>query len=818
MWTKRLKDEPLRRIADLGLLTASIALLPLFCAPVGAQTMNPRDAAEREAAIESARSGEYESALEVLELLSTTYPDDASLLHDRITVLAWSEDDTAVVALAERLTPREVPRYVQLAVAKSARNLQRYDLAERWYDATLEADATDIDALTGRLMSAGDARDPATVHAFIDAVPATVRGDTRIGLARAYALNAVDEYLGALRAYDDVLAGAPDNADALRGKIYALRSLLLPTQALELAAEHPGLLSESEIERLRADETAIQLRLGVRTPYPDETVAEATERPLERIDEQLQSFETESARNTLKLDQIVAFADANQAEAAIEAFEQLPSSVRRDQPYVLVAVSGAYMEAHRPEESLRLLDRALELDPSNLEARFQKIYALLDLDRYDDALAIVQQLNAELPMVNRAAGSNVIKPNESRLRAESMAGIAEAYGDQLAEAERRFNALLAEAPNNSEWRSELASVYRNRGWLERSLDEYRQVLTTDEELIAARLGQAHAQIDARDYESVDMTVKDLTATHGYDMSVQRLARRWQIHNDRELVITGSTGESSGPVAGTDSYSIDARGYSSPLGYHFRLFVATHDGYAAYAEGDARRRRIGTGVEYRSHRFTATALVSDSRDDGNTGFAANLSYRHSDFWNFAFGVEQNSDNVQLRAHRLGIEADRGFLTASFAPHELASISFGIDYADYSDGNVLETLFADGRRRIVNRPRSKLDATISLGFGRTETSAVPYYSPTKDRTARIGLEHRFRLYRRYDREVGQIFAVSAGEYAQQGFESGSIWSIRYGIDWTLSDRLSLGIEAQRHGQLFDGLREHATVGLVSVSGRF
>jgi len=71
---------------------------------------------------------------------------------------------------------------------------------------------------------------------------------------------------------------------------------------------------------------------------------------------------------------------------------------------------------------------------------------------------------------------------------ELAAGAAYAYGDQLAAAQARFERLLRDAPGNLDVRHELGNVYRWRGWLDRSVLEYRRVLAVAPDLLAARIG------------------------------------------------------------------------------------------------------------------------------------------------------------------------------------------------------------------------------------------------------------------------------------------------------------------------------------------
>jgi len=787
--------------------------------PANSQTLSADDAILREEAILAARAGNYPESLAALEALRVAYPEELSLAHDHITVLAWSDDNTAVAEIAESLAPEDAPRYAQLAVAKAVRNVQRFGLAASWYDAAIASDPEDTDALSGRLLTAADAGDSDTVLTLVADTDALAVQNTQLIVARAYALLAIGKTLEALFAYQDVLANEPSHPEALRGKALVLRAMLLPTQALELAVLHPGILTDIEMERLRADETVIGLRLRARTPYPAPSLYENRDRSIALIDRQIQASTTPDGRETLLRDRIVALIDASDAKAAVDQFEALQSDSEINEAYVLSAASRAYFQLRQPQQGIELLERAIELDPDNVDYKFALVYAFLDLERFGEALGLAQELTRSLPMVNTVPGSNIVKGNPHRMRAELLAGLAEAHGDQLDAAQSRFEALLSEAPNNADLRHELANVYRWRGWYDRSLEEYRQVLTMDDEHLSAELGFAHSRIDAQDYPVVAATVAEVSLAHGRVPAVERLAERWQVHNERELSVRMSTGDSTGPISGSDHYSIDARWYTAPIAYHYRAFVASYDSFGEFTEGESRRRRLGAGIEYRAPRVTITGSLSGSRSGSrDAGFAGGLNYRLNDFWSLNAGIEWNSDKVQLRAHRFGIKADRASVGARFAASELASVDFGAARLDYSDGNAIDSFFADGRFRLINHPRSKLEATGNITLGLADSSAVPYFSPTRDRSATAGLKHEYRIFRRYDRKLTQTIGAATGRYFQTGFSSGSIWSVRYQIDLSLSPRLGVGFGAERHGQVFDGVHEHTTIGTIAVTSRF
>lgn len=793
--------------------------LAMFAAVSWAQAPLPASVqAEHAAAVAAARAGRYAEALTVLERLRAAYPNDPSLLFDQIAVLGWSENDARALALADGLDDAAAPDYVRLAVAKAARNLRRYDVAAERYRRLAGAEPALLDARIGLLMTEADRSNRAGVLAALDSFTATELEAASVQLARAYALRAIGEAFAALSAYDRVLETAPENRDALRGKALTLRSMLLPRQARELAEAHPGILSDAELARLRVDELALRVRLTARTPYPDGERRRMTAATLAELDAFAARNGDPAAAAAVNLDRIVALADGNESAAAVGAFEALDDPFAGRQPYVLGAVARAYLQLRRPREALAALDNGLEIAPGDIELRFARVYALLDLERYSEAFEATAALLADLPAFNAEPGSVVVKGNPDHMRAELVAGIAEAYGDQLAAAQTRFETLLAAAPNNRDLRHELANVYRWRGWLDRSLYEYRQVLAVDPELLPARLGYAHAQMDAHQYRRVAETLAELDAAQADAPAVERLAERWQLHNEREVDVSGSFGDSDGATFGTNYYAIDGFGYTRPLDYRLRVFVHTHDAYAEFPEGEGRRRRIGAGAQYRGRHWTVAGELSGSRDGGRAGLRGNADWRIGDVWTLATLIELDSDAVQLRAYRAGVEADVVGATARYTPHESASMNLGWRHERLSDGNHHSSVFADGRYRLVNRPRWKLEATGELALSASARVDVPYFSPGRDASLTGGLFHELRIYRRYERSVSQSVGLSAGRYDQRGYAAGSVWNARYELEIAVSDRLRLGFGAERARQRFDGEREMSTLAFATVNARF
>jgi len=805
------------RIRRASLVSALLLAAAATCA-FAQRDLSADDAAARDAAILAARAGNYAGPLDTLADLAGRYPETIGIRHDMIAVLAWAGRDADAIAAAESFEPSSLPMYALLPLAKSFRNVRQFDRAVATYQVAVAIDPANEQALIGLMLAHADNGDAAGVTAATRALAELEIETTDSRLASAYSMGSLGDAFEALRMYDDVLESDPANATALRGKALLLRSMLLPTQALEIARDNPGILSDIEVARLLSDEAAIRIRLASRTSGPGAARYAATDEAIEFLDRRLDETGNEDAAHALEQDRIVALVDALRADEAIAAWEALPQGRAPTEAYVFGAVAQAYLQAERPREALAAIETAIALDPGNINFRFTRVYAYVDLERFDEAFELAGQLTRELPLLDSTEDGRVVRVNDDGMRAQMLAGILEAYGDQLDAAQTRFERVLAEAPNNADARHELANVYRWRGWLDRSLFEYRQVLTNDADLLSARLGYAHAQIDAREYPEVDATVGDLAANFGREPAARRLLDRWAIHNMGELIVSGTTLRSSGVRFGSRASVIDAAWYTAPIAWRYRAFVRGQRSTARFPEGRAERERYGGGIEYRAPRWTATGELSGGSGTDFPGIRSTIDWRVSDHWAVGGALELDSYETQLRAHRVALAADLVSGTAAYTVSESLGTSFGISTLDYSDGNTQNTIFADGFYRVLNHPKTKVDLIGSVSVSASETELVPYFSPERSTTVLAGVEHEYRLFRRYTNSVTQNIALTGGRYGQNGLASGTIWRLNYEIAWRISDRLTLTAGVARRRDFYDAVREYTTTGLVAVNARF
>lgn len=770
-------------------------------------------------AIELARNGEFDDALRILRALREAAPTDSTLLHEETVVLGWAHQDRLALENGKLIHLGSAPGYVVNAVARSARNMGEFGMAADWYATLLERDAANLDARLGLAMTHADAADPEQAWRVIAEAPDDHQDAVPLRLTEAYLYEREGRFMEALAGYQRVLEVESMNREALRGAALVLRMALLPRQALALAREHAGILSDEEVVQLEADVAALQIRQGMQSSYPAPRRYEGTDQALSGIDSLLARPDLDqTVRLRLRYDRIVALTDRLLMTDAIAAFEALPTDPEEVPAYVLAGVGRAWLYEQQPKRAREALELAVAKEPGNIEYKFQLFFVYSDLQQPKRALDLAETLLASLPPTNQVPGSRVVKGNEPYLRAAIMVGLARAFADQLADSQEYFELLLAEVPHNTDVRQELASVYRWRGWLDRSLSEYAQVLTIEPDLMAARIGNAHAHLDSRNYTPVEQEIRALSEHHGNERAVINLTERWQTHNSHELTVDAEVGESSGPTFGEDQYRVDAVWFSKPIASRYRVLVNTHDAFAGFPEGDARRRRAGAGVDYRYRRWLASARLSADRSSGDLGFRGSFDYRVNDLFSFGANLETDSNATPLRGERVGVSSDLVGLNAVYARHESTLLRAKLTYQDFSDGNAGSSIFLGAEQRLFGGPNYKLTMTAEASLDERDRDDVAYFSPRSGFSWRAGLRNEWLMFRRYDFRLTHRLTGTVGQYDQSGFSASDIWSLGYEFRADINQRWSTHVGVSRRSNVYDGGREYASFLVAGFSGRF
>jgi biofilm PGA synthesis protein PgaA len=775
-------------------------------------------------ALQLARQGRHDQALERLADLTQRYPDNKQYRYDYIAVLGWAEHDSEALQRAANLDLSDAPVYVLDALGKAARNQRDYPRATRFYQAALRQAPADIDGQTGLALTLADSGDAARARESMDKLAAAHPKDPAVLNTLAYVQQSQGLPFQSLDTYEKTLGIDPANKDARKGRIMIALRLGAPHLAAAMAEQDPDLLTRDERDAIERDKQAMTIRWSRLPATPETTPERETYKAIVNLRKDLEQLEKAGQGETLqarrvRYDLLVSLQDRDRNREAIELYEARLAHDNDTPAYVLAAAGQAYLAERRPEQARDLFLRALEKEPADSTTRLSLFYAYIESEDYDHALPLIDKLAADEPVWLGTPPNR--RPNSARLRADIAAANGRAFANDLAGAEDRIAPLAEQAPLNSELHSARGYIYLWRGWPRRALGEFeiaRNGLPAN--LPDARVGRGQALLALGAYPATEAALQEVQRTDPDNSAVRSFARDWQVHDMRELRLEVSRGESSGTQEGSKDLGFDGWLYGAPLKYHYRPFLHHHFEQAEFPEGTATYRRLGAGVEYQTRDILLTGeLDRDAGDTVNAGVAVNGRWTPSDYWSFTAGADSKSDEIPLRG-RLDEDVDGWSvnLGTDWRADEGRGAHVGLGMIDFSDDNRRTSANAVGTQRLITRPHYRMDGLLGIYASRNTRDDAPYFNPASDLAADLTLNNEWLLYRRYEYSFSHRLALTAGTYHQEDFGSDNTWALQYEQRWNPNDQFDLVYGVTRARHIYDGDAEYQTTLYLNLDWRF
>jgi biofilm PGA synthesis protein PgaA len=777
-------------------------------------------------AVEDARAGRVEQALNALRPLVERFPERQDILGDYAVVLGWAGDDTAALALLGRINRARAPSYVIESLANSARRLQRYDLAVSMYREVMARFPERIEPKIGLARTLADAGKLDAAAALIEYLQ--VKYPRRIDILEAVAdiATARHDYFGALAAYQAILVQDPTHHAALHGKIQTLARLGAPQLAIELADRNPGMLTLSERAAIAADRTAHQIRWGAiaadsgrgpaRFAGIDRALADSEVAGTRALDP---TAELNNTERQLALDRISALRERYRMRDAVALYEAMAARPAAVPAYAKSAAASAYLYLEQPEKARDLYRQALVTDPENLESRIGLFYALAESEQHTEALAEVERAVAATPQWIDAWSPVTIRENPAYAGVLSERAMAPLFANRVGEAEQRLHALSDRAPYNMDIRTDYASSMRARGWPRTAEEELRWILAVDPDNGGALGERAGALLEMHDYYDAETALASAQADAVEDGRVVRAARLSQVHDMRELIVDGMFGRSSGgSPTGTQDYALESWLYSSPFDYNYRLFAHTYSAEADFASGIGRRERASTGLEYRSSLITASGELAHGINDGVTAASASLAITPNDYWTFRGEYDTSANQTPLQASLAGIDARRAAGEVMWRANESRSAALSYEQMDFSDGNRRDITQGHWTERVISGPVYQLEITGALYTSRNSLVGAPYFNPSHDFSPTLEFANEWLLWRRYTRAFRHRLVVDVGNYSQDGFGTGPVYGARYEQEWDADDRLIFRYGVGRTLHPYDGAQTATNYAYLNLNWNF
>ena len=697
----------------------------------------------REAAIESARRGEYDKAISSLRALAQTAPADTGVWFDLAVVLQWAGRSREATDVFESTRATEAPEYVLSTMTRAYRDQQR------WTEAAALA-------VEGGRRFPGSAEWPLATR-LIEGGAALEAGDS----------------FAALRAYLAARQLAPDDTGLQSEVSGILVRLGAPFAAgLHAAGRDPG---------IEAREAAALVNQATTIPALDPAHRfDRIDAALARLESLLATARAASPQDDglvrrLRSDRVVALRDRERWMDVVDEVGALRTEGMPLPPYVRQAEADALLALRRPAEARTAYEDVLAADRRSRSARVGLFFALLEDEHVNEALALVDAMAAEGGPKTWRGASPVPAANWDWLDAQALAASARYYVGANREAWRRLQPLVDGAPALSFLRSARAQIARGRGW-PRLADEETHIaasLTAPDQ--STEIALAETALARKRYDEAQQRTSSLVSLFPGDQAVERLRRSVRAHDAPEVRFDSQSRTEYGdaPDRPGSGYDVHSALLAPPIAERWRLKAAYDFSQASPVEGVIRRARYGAGVEadWPDASLDATVWI-------NRGNLDRMGARLAGTWEIGDHLQlegvgaRYSADTPLRATYYGISANGGGVRVSYAWDSATIASATLRRWWFTDGN--DRIEASGflTARVVERPDLSIELRPELWWGANTRLDAPYFNPLRSTSADLSAAARHLLWRRYERSLRHELRLTAGAVAQEDFPT--LWT--------------------------------------------
>lgn len=780
--------------------------------PVQADT-SPDLGVRRAAAVQQAKAGKFDTALPEMKALVEAAPDDVGVRADYLVVLCWAGQSAQAITLAQATKTTDLPVYALSTLAKAARDNKQYALSLDWYLQMIQRQPQVLDHRLGHLMTLIDAQHLKTAQIELKELIEAYPPSPALQHAQLYYAMSNKQYMDVIRVSQQLLQKNPNDIEAQRYLIQATARVGAPQVAQGLAQRYPDAIPQNQKTLLGGETAAQYIRWGdYQTLNPAERYAE-TDHALQQLDTACgqcdwNTLDLNRAENVrLVFDRMQALRNRWRMPEVLAHYDALKTANIELPPYVLNATGDAYLYTKQPEQALALYEQSLAKMPNNFETRLAKFYALIELERYNQAYPYIDQLAAEQTAYIERAKNPIVRENPQRFKADRASYFARAYGQDLAYADEKLTAMRTIAPLNTVIMEDQALLWRWRGWTEKSEQTYFRILEIEPNNLGSQMGLAQTELDLRDYRKTRDILTELRKTvAAQDPQMMQLERNWDLHNRYELLANFDTNTSSGSTFGSRYRNADAQLYSRPFNENYRAFVGTAYQAGNFIEGVGSVVAPTVGLEYRDRNWRLTGEAGAITQDNHavtSRFTAAL--RMSDHLSFNAALGINSMTMPLRGQRMGVNANTLDIGARYRWNEKTQLTAGAGYMDMDDGNQRKLLSLQLDTRLWTLPHYRADVHVLAAASANTKADTFYFNPRRDQSIAAILDQRWITWRRYDRVMTQRLQTGVGNYWQQGYGASPTWMVTYSHEWNIDNAFEFSYGIGRYQQSYDGTRE-------------
>lgn len=835
----------MKTIKETAIFPALIVGMALLACSV---TVEAQLQPDYEAVIQSARSGAYSQAINLLQTWAAPMPSVRRVNSDLAVILQWAGRDAEAFELAKKSGIPGLEPYALRSVAALARKLQDESWAVAAYSRLSEINPSDCDAKLGLALSLVDSRKSIQAGLVLDELESSctpIAGAylRDIAQARSYwAARRLDiripQELMALGWWSGKLDAARQSGDFSNGyEGEALREAILLASrngSHQLARvwmdRGRGALSDDETAQVLSARAAQQIRWAVATP--DDARAEwrlLLAGALVSLRQATALAKETGLRSAIASDSIAAFSELGDDVSLFEQVDSADAQGLQLLPHAEVAAADAFMRANKPqiaEVRLRVVLARLqgggEFDQREVSASL--FYALIDQGKFSEARQWIDQRASLVPSFSNRDLPGVQTEDDGFVRFQlARSGLLSSSLDGRAfnTARGLISNLRRDAPFNTDIRLNEAEWFQARGWLRAAAQATQLVLADKPDNTRALDIAARQALDRGDFYGFEANQQEIQRLDAHPQMQKRL----QSAADRQTgyVFAGEAVRGIGEANDLSSGSSDREATLSLMSpiyqNHWRLKTRWRSSEAQFGNGAPKTRFFAAGARFYWPYFwaevEAVRRIESSANSPSTGVRLSGQWQVADGVSASAALASRSEELPLRAQAVGETANSAQLSVDWRVLPQTYIGFGLNGFNATDGNRQRgtSFYADQAYTLADHWRA--NARFDVSRTSNTRDAVAYFSPRAlDSFAFSGAIAQDLV------TAGQTgwthrLSASVGEVSQRGFEGGSSQSISYEHEWRLGSYRTLSAAIGQSRRPYDGVQSRRKTFLLRWS---
>ena len=610
---------------------------------------------------------------------------------------------------------------------------------------------------------------------------------------RAYVLRELGRPTEALLVYEGMAERFPEDKNARKAIVIILLGLGAAHQADRLAAQYHVTISDSERIRIMNGEGVSDLRWATFDPdTPSERYLHSN-RSIAALNNAL-SFAlsnqgTEDEVNRIRADLIVAYQERRLWSQSIEQYAMLLNQGATVPDYAKLSAAFSYGAMRKYVAAEKILHELAADNPDSFEISMGWFYSLVDLDQFDRAQVVIDDLIARYSKADRQMGSKAAAYTDA-LIARAM---LEAYQDRLDLAAARLNDILVLAPASDSALASLAAVESWRG-LPRSSQEYSQIVLGEyPENVNSKIANANARMDQGDIASFKSTLHSLDKDYSDIKSVIDAKKRETLFDKPYVVGNIVLGNGYDNTANNNDWTADIRGYSSPFSDDQLRGFARYRGLGSAPTINTRQNGVGAGLQGTGINKSGEVEVGDlnyARAEGK--------YEFSDHFSAKASFEKNVFYLPPKAVIAGVTGNMS--NAVFNWHQDEGLNA---FAGYRYFNLTGNEKSEAYAMVTKRLMTFYDQRLSVS-GWVQNQTYEFLQGRDLETKTYSLWHKLW--------------VTYGAVSQYSYSTLPMIAYGYGQEISLGDPYSFRWGIGRTTFPFDGVLSSYYTGYIGFTGHF